>query len=80
MIFLRFLIDRKTAKLAKLDIEIKSIKDKLIPMKESEEYREKSQDLLKILEKKDKDQKTKNITVIYQTTITILCLSGKRNC
>lgn len=39
--FLRFLIDRKNVKLTKLDTEIKSIKDKLIPMKDSKEYKEK---------------------------------------
>lgn len=57
--FLQFLVERKTMKLAKLDEEIKSIKDKLLPHKDSDEYRDKSQNLLKILEKEDKDQKIK---------------------
>lgn len=42
---LQFLIDRKSAKLAKIDIEIKAIKEKLGPNKDSDEYRERSQNL-----------------------------------
>lgn len=55
----QFLIDRKSAKLAKIDTEIKTIKDKLSANKDSDEYRERSQSLLKVLEKEDKDQKFK---------------------
>lgn len=56
---LQFLIDIKTAKLTKIDTEIKVIKDKLSTNRDSDEYRERSQNLLKILEKEDRDQKYK---------------------
>lgn len=57
--FLCFLVERKATKLVKLDDEIKLIKEKLNPIKEGEEYMEKSQSLLKVLEKEDKDQRAK---------------------
>lgn len=56
---IKFLIERKTFKLAKLDDEIKNIKEKLHPYMGSEEYSVKSQSLMKILEKEDKDQRIK---------------------
>lgn len=56
---LKFLIEPKNTKLARLDEEIKVIKDKLNPLKESSEYKERSLSLLKILEKEDRDQKNK---------------------
>lgn len=43
--FLIFLIGRKNAKLVKLDEEIKSIKEKLHPINESSDYKDKSQSL-----------------------------------
>lgn len=49
----------KTTKLARLDTEIRTIKDKLSPNKESDEYRKRSLNLLKVLEKEDKEQRIK---------------------
>lgn len=40
--FLEFLIKKKNDKLARLDIEIKAIKERLSPFNESEEYKERS--------------------------------------
>lgn len=54
--FLRFLAERKSEKLARLDTEIKTVKELLVPFKSGEEYRECSSNLLKTLEK---DQKVK---------------------
>lgn len=56
---LRFLIQRKRDKLFRLDGEIKTLKDQLAPHINSEEYKEHSKGLLKILEKEDRDQKAK---------------------
>lgn len=56
---MRFLAQRKSEKLTRLDEEIKSIKDKLAPSKNSEEYKECSKNLLKTLEKEEKDQRAK---------------------
>lgn len=56
---LRFLIGRKRRKLNKLDEEISEVKTKLIPYKELDEYRNKSDSLKKTLEKEDIDQKFK---------------------
>lgn len=56
---LRFLIQRKTDKLARLDEEIKMFKEKLTPSASSDEYRECSKALLKTLEKEERDQKVK---------------------
>lgn len=57
--FLKFLVGRKNNKLVRLDEEIKTIKDKLTPFKESTDYQDKSSSLLKILDKEDKDQRIK---------------------
>lgn len=57
--FLQFLIKRKVGKLARLDEEIKGIKTKLDPSREGEDYKDKSLNLLKLLEKDDKEQRTK---------------------
>ena len=56
---LKFLGDRKTIKLKRLDDEIILIKEKLTPFMSSEEYTVKSQSLLKILEKEEREQKIK---------------------
>lgn len=56
---LRFLIQRKSDKLLRLDGEIKNIKEQLTPHINSEDYKEQSKGLLKTLEKEDKDQKIK---------------------
>lgn len=56
---LQFLIKKKNDKLARLDGEIKIIKEKLSPFKDSEEYKEKSMNLRKILEKEETEQKIK---------------------
>lgn len=61
----RFLVDRKFKKLVKIDEVIKTIKDKLSPTKDSDEYLEKSQNLLRILEKEDKDQRIIKYIYIY---------------
>lgn len=50
---LRRLVQRKSEKLARLDQEIKNIRDKLAPSINSEEYKECSKNLLKTLEKED---------------------------
>ncbi|XP_040192018.1 vomeronasal type-2 receptor 26-like [Rana temporaria] len=57
--FLKFLVDKKITKLGSLDDEIKALKIKLDPLKESEEYKDKSANLLNLLEKEDRDQKNK---------------------
>lgn len=57
--FLIFLIDRKKAKLTRLDEEIKGIKDKMSPLRESNEYKERSLSLLTLLEKEERDQRVK---------------------
>lgn len=41
---------KENSKLLRLDEEIKAIKEKLIPLKSSEEYGERSKNLLKLLE------------------------------
>ena len=56
---LKFLGERKTTKLKRLDEEIKLIKEKLTPFMPSEEYSNRSNNLLRILEKEEKEQKTK---------------------
>lgn len=56
---LRFLIARKRRKLNKLDEEISEVKEKLSLYRESEEYKNKSDNLRKTLEKEDLDQKVK---------------------
>lgn len=57
--FLEFLVQRKKCKLTRLDIEIKLIKDKLLPHINSEEYKERSISLKKLLEKEEIEQKNK---------------------
>lgn len=54
-----FLTQRKSEKLARLDEEIKSVKERLAPTNNSVEYKECSKALLKSLEKEERDQKTK---------------------
>lgn len=56
---LRFLIERKLVKLSRLDEEIKTLKEKLTPLQDTVEYKDKSQVLLNILEKEDREQKYK---------------------
>lgn len=56
---LTYFIERKSAKLLHLDEEIKTLKDKLNPLRESNEYKDKSQSLLKVLEKEAREQKMK---------------------
>lgn len=60
--FLEFLVQRKKCKLTRLDTEIKSIKDKLSPHINSEEYKEQSTNLKKLLEKEEIEQKNKKKT------------------
>lgn len=55
---MRFLVQRKSDKLARID-EIKIIRDKLAPFTISEEYKECSKNLVKVLEKEEKDQRAK---------------------
>lgn len=57
--FLQFLVSRKKSKLARLDLEIKTLKDNLLPYKESEEYRERTSNLIKTLDKEEREQKIK---------------------
>lgn len=57
--FLGFLIQRKNNKLIRLDGEIKLIKEKLVPHINSEEYKERSSVLKKLLEKEEIEQKNK---------------------
>lgn len=57
--FLRFLVSRKNSKLARLDGEIKALKDSLLPYKDVEEYKERTINLLKVLDKEEKEQKIK---------------------
>lgn len=57
--FLWFLVERKTSKLGRLDDEVKNIKEKITPFKSSDEYIERSKNLLKLLEKEDREQKIK---------------------
>lgn len=45
--------------MARLDLEIKTLKDNLLPYKESEEYRERTSNLIKTLDKEEKEQKIK---------------------
>lgn len=56
---LRFLLERKASKLARLHEEIRQIKDKLTPFQSGEEYLDRSKNLLKFLEKEDREQKIK---------------------
>lgn len=56
---LHFLIGRKRRKLNKLDEDITEVKLKLTPYKELEEYKNKSDNLKRVLEKEDIDQKIK---------------------
>lgn len=53
---LRFLIERKVQKLSRLDEEIKTLKEKLTPLRDTVEYKDKSQSLLNTLEKEDREQ------------------------
>lgn len=55
--FLRFLAERKSGKLARLDEEMKLVKDLLVPLKNGDEYKEHSTNLLKTLEREEKEQK-----------------------
>lgn len=57
--FLRFLAGRKSDKLARLDTEIKLVKDQLVPLRNGEEYKEHSKNLLKTFEKEENYQKLK---------------------
>lgn len=57
--FLRFLVSRKKSKLTKLDSEIKTLKDSLLPPRESEEYKNRTTNVLKVLDKEEKEQKAK---------------------
>lgn len=64
--FLRFLVERKAIKLARLDEEIKTIKVKLDPFKEGDGYKEKYLNLLNLLEKEDKEQRNKKKKIFYR--------------
>lgn len=57
--FLQFLAQCKKSKLIRLDTEIKLIKDKLSPLNNSEDYKERSLSLKKLLEKEEVEQKNK---------------------
>lgn len=57
--FLKFLIAKKTRKLASLDFEINTIKSKLFPFKNEPEYIQKSDTLKAILIKEETEQKIK---------------------
>lgn len=57
--FLDFLVQRKKSKLVRLDMEIKLIKDKMSTYTNSEEYKERSTVLKKLLEKEEIEQKNK---------------------
>lgn len=59
--FLCFLVGKKQSKLTKLDEEVKALKESLIPFKDLEEYKDRTNNLLKILDKKEKEQKNKKI-------------------
>lgn len=56
---MKFLVLRKKSKLSRLDGEIKLIKDELFPHKEDDEYKERSANLKKVLEKEEIKQKNK---------------------
>lgn len=62
-----------------MDEEIKIIKDKLNPLKESNEYKERSLSLLKLLEKEDRDQKTKRNRNIIEIIKVQSSLNGKKD-
>lgn len=64
--FLEFLIKRKNNKLAHLDVEIKLIKEKLSPHVTSEEYKERSSNLKKLLEKEEVEQNNKKRKKYYR--------------
>ena len=57
--FLEFLVTRKNTKLTKLDNEIKTLKETMSSHKESDEYKDRSSNLLKILDREEKEQKIK---------------------
>lgn len=79
--FLEFLKERKNSKLARLDTKIKSIKDKLLPHITSEEYKECSSNLKKLLEKEEVEQKNKkrkkNTTEMWGIIKMGLSLTGR---
>lgn len=57
--FLQFLVTRKKDKLTRLDLEIKTLKDSLLPYKNGEEYKERTSSLIKTLDKEEREQKIK---------------------
>lgn len=79
--FLRFLVARKKSKLTRLDGEIKALKDSLSPYKEVEEYKERTINLLKTLDKEEREQKfkEKNITETLGIIKLIVCSLGRGN-
>lgn len=56
---MQFLVARKNSKLARLDGEIKTLKDSLLPYKDKEEYKDRTNHLLKTLDKEEREQKIK---------------------
>lgn len=80
--YLKFLVEKKANKLLRIDEEIKNIKEKLIPLKSSEEYGERSNFLKNLLKKKIENKKLKrkrNITGTWMIISLKWCLSGRRN-
>lgn len=58
-IFYASWFQEKKRKLTKLDSEIKTLKDSLLPHRHSEEYKDGITHLLKVLDKEEKEQKAK---------------------